>query len=214
MESQSARVRRAFGEASSYVLELADCVADDQWDSPAIGDWTLQELFVHTSRAASTITAYADTSVERTLMSGAEYYVAVLADPAIHDAVAQRTHSQAAEVDQTVPEFLASVFNDAENTLQRIPATAVMGTLGGGITLQDYLPTRVVELVVHGTDIAEVLAGLGVERIPAPPATALRVSLEAMVELSTRRHDVLDPVLLLRSVTGRATLPEGVNLLG
>ena len=169
MESQSARVRRAFGEASSYVLELADCVADDQWDSPAIGDWTLQELFVHTSRAASTITAYADTSVERTLMSGAEYYVAVLADPAIHDAVAQRTHSQAAEVDQTVPEFLASVFNDAENTLQRIPA---------------------------------------------PPATALRVSLEAMVELSTRRPDVLDPVLLLRSVTGRATLPEGVNLLG
>lgn len=208
VETNSVRLRRAFTEGTELVVGLADLVEDSQWSSPAVGQWTVRELFVHASRAGSTITAYAGEPGERSLTSGAEYYLAVLEVVGIHEAVAERTRVQASELDEPVPEYLRRVFAEAEQTLQRTPAGQVLGTLAGGITLEDYLPTRIVELVVHGIDLA---GALGVD--PEVPPAAMRVTLETLGELAVCRPGALEPVDLVKAMTGRGTLPEGANLL-
>ncbi len=209
METNSVRLRRAFTEATRNIMDLAERVTDDQWSRIALDEWTVRELFVHTSRAASTITVYAESEAPRSLYSPAEYYLTVLDEPNLHEAVAERARGQAAEVEGTIPEFVQSVFAEAEQTLQRTPASRVLETRGGGITLEDYLPTRVVELVVHGLDLADAL---GIEADVS--TTAMSVTLETLAELSALRPDVLDPVVLVRAMTGRGTFPEGTNLLG
>lgn len=209
METNSVRLRRAFTEATRNISDLAGVVTPEQWSRPATDRWTVRDLFVHASRAASTITTYASSGAERTLHSAAEYYLSVLDAQDLHDAVAERARTQAAEIDEPIPEYLARVFAEAEQTLQRTPAAQVLDTRGGGITLEDYLPTRVVELVVHGIDIADSL-----EVRPEVPDTAMSVTLETLADLCALRADVLDPATLVRTLTGRGTLPEATNLLG
>lgn len=193
---------------TALLIGLTDQVDDSQWSAPALGSWSVRELFVHASRAGSTITAYSERPAERSLTSGAEYYLAVLDDEGIHEAVAERSRTEASELDEPVPEYLRRVFAEAERTLQRTPASQVLGTLAGGITLEDYLPTRIVELVVHGIDLA---VALGVE--PQVPPEPMRVTIETLGELAVRRPGALDPVGLVRAMTGRGTLPEGTNVL-
>lgn len=209
METNSVRLRRAFTEATQFIAALAGEVGESQWSAPALGEWTVRELFVHASRAGSTIVDYAGEPAARTLGSGAEYYLTVLERDGVHEAVADRARAQAAEVDEPIPAYVERTFAEAEQTLQRTPAGMVLDTRGGGITLEDYLPTRVVELVVHGIDIA---AALGVT--PEVPVTAMRVTLEMLSELAVCRPQALDPVVLVRALTGRGTLPEDTNLLG
>ena len=50
------------------------------------------------------------------------------------------------------------------------------------------------------------LSRAGFNRIP--------LTLETLAELAVHRPDVFDPVVLVRAMTGRGTLPEGANLLG
>jgi hypothetical protein len=61
--------------------------------------------------------------------------------------------------------------------------------------LRDYLPTRVFELVVHGTDIA-LATGLDW----APPADAVAASVALAGEIAVASGD---GVPLLRALTGR-----------
>ncbi|MCB0951838.1 MAG: maleylpyruvate isomerase N-terminal domain-containing protein [Microthrixaceae bacterium] len=209
METRSVRLRRAFSEASRFVMDLADGIDESRWGDPGVGDWTVAELCVHISRAGSTISDYAAEPAERTVMSSTDYYLVVLADASIHSAVAERTKAQAAEVSEPIPEFLRSVFEQAEQTMQRTPSSAVLGSRAGGITLEDYLPTRVTELVVHGIDLADAL---GCE--PEVPATAMAVTLETLADLSMHRPDVLAPADVVRALTGRGNLPDATNVLG
>lgn len=209
METDSQRLRRAFTEAARNVIDLADEVEESQWTAPALDGWTVRELFVHASRAGSTVTAYAAGTADRELRSPADYYLTALDSDGIHESVAERARNQATELDEPVPAYLRRVFTEAEQTLQRTPSHQVLGTQAGGIALEDYLPTRVVELVVHGIDLA---AALGLEaRIPA---IAMEVALESLAELAVRRPEELDPVDLVNALTGRGSLPEGTNLLG
>lgn len=209
VETNSVRLRRAFTEATQFVIGLADLVDDSQWSSPALGDWTVRELLVHASRAGSTISAYADEPAQRSLSSAAGYYLAVLGVDGMHEGVAERARAQAEELDEPVPDHLRRVFAEAEQTLQRTPAARVLGTLAGGITLEDYLPTRIVELVVHGIDLA---GAIGVE--PEVPREPMQVTLETLAELAVCRPGAPDPVVVVRAMTGRGSLPEGTNLLG
>jgi hypothetical protein len=68
--------------------------------------------------------------------------------------------------------------------------------------LIDYLPTRVVELTVHCIDLTDAL-----DRPPTvrPSAVALTASIMSQVA---------DPLMLIRSLGGRGTFPEGYNVFG
>ena len=209
METSSLRSRAAFVEASEFVLEVIDAVEDPQWELPGLGMWTVRELAVHTSRAWTTLILYAGRTGEVTIHSSVEYFVAALSSgPDVHDQVAQRSREQAASLAEPVSQDAHRLFREAENVLERTPADQVMATFAGGIRLVDYLPTRVVELVVHGIDLC---AAVG--RSPAVPVGAMELTLEVLVDLATERPAILDPADLVRALTGRAPLPGEFNVL-
>lgn len=210
MEPDSPAVRAAFVQASAFVLGALDAVADDQWVTPALGEWDVRELAVHTTRAWSTIISYVDVPAPLTLHSASEYYLAALgSDPAIHRQVSERAKAQAQELSEPVPGVARRLFLEAENVLERTPADHVLGTVAGGIRLVDYLPTRVVELVVHGIDLCTAVGA-----VPEVPLAALELTLEVLVDLASERPERVDPVHLVRALTGRAPLPGDFDVLG
>lgn len=209
MEQSSIRVRQAFSEAAGFVVDLVDSIGEDEWNGPGLGDWTVAELVVHASRAASTVVAYADTPAELTMDGAAEYYVGVLGTEGVHEAVAERARLQATEIEGSLDQYVRAAVAEAEQVLSRTPANQVLGTLAGGIRLVDYLPSRVVELVVHGIDLADALG-----REVHVPAVAMEVTLETMADLAVARPHVVDPAQIVRALTGRGELPADANLLG
>lgn len=209
MEARSREVRAAFVEGSRFVLDAIEAVGDDQWQQPGLGEWTVRELAVHATRAWSTVVTYAATAGELTLSSPGEYYLSVLGTESLHEQVAQRTRAQAADIDTTVLEYARSAFAEAETVLERTPADHVIECAGGGIRVIDYLPTRVVELVVHGIDLCDAI-GRAVE----VPPLAMETTLQVLAELAVRRPAVLGSTSLVRALTGRGTLAADTNLLG
>jgi hypothetical protein len=87
-------------------------------------------------------------------------------------------------------------------------AVAVIRVSGAQVTLRDYLRTRVLELVVHGDDLACSLPNLVV---PGPPAGSLEVSLHVCLELA---QDRVGGLAALRSFTrSERALPEALRVL-
>jgi hypothetical protein len=83
--------------------------------------------------------------------------------------------------------------------------TRLLTTPVGGMRLVDYLPTRILELVVHTLDLAAAI-GVAAE----PPAAAARVAIHLTGEMVVRTGKAA-PVLL--ALTGRGPLPAGFSTL-
>ncbi len=63
-------------------------------------------------------------------------------------------------------------------------AIPVVRVAGGQAPLDDYLRTRVLEIVVHGDDVACSIPGM---RVPDPPDSSLRVCFDLCLELARSR---------------------------
>jgi len=63
-------------------------------------------------------------------------------------------------------------------------AVPVLRVSGGRVALRDYLRTRVLEVVVHGDDVACSVDGL---RVPDPPVPSVEVCLGVCVDLAQAR---------------------------
>ena len=85
-------------------------------------------------------------------------------------------------------------------------------TVVGGLRLpvDEYLRTRVLELVVHGDDLVRAVAGAGHVVDVAVPVEAVRASSLLLAEAAVRRGD---GPLLLRALSGRGTLTAGYSAL-
>jgi hypothetical protein len=73
------------------------------------------------------------------------------------------------------------------NLLGAAPATRavpVIRVTGAYTPLSEYLPTRILEAVVHGDDVASSVPGL---EVPDPPSEAVGVCLEVCLELARAR---------------------------
>ncbi len=209
MDLSSVRARQAFTEAAESLVEIVASIGDDEWDRPSIGDWTIRELAVHASRGASTVSAYAAQPAELTMHSSADYYVRALDNKGVHEAVADRAREQAAEIEGSVADYVAAAISEAEEALSRTPANHVLGTFAGGIRLIDYLPTRVVELVVHGLDLTDAL-----DREPVVAPLPMAVTLKTLADVAVARPGIIDAAQIVRALTGRGQLPGSANLLG
>jgi hypothetical protein len=78
--------------------------------------------------------------------------------------------------------------------LDAAPATravAVIRVAGAYAPLSEYLPTRILEAIVHGDDVACSVPGLDV---PNPPPEAVAVGLEVCLELARARVGDLDTI--------------------
>ena len=190
----------AFEAATTGFVDLVAAL-DGGWDRPGLGAWDLRSLVGHTSRSLVTVTSYLDAPAEvENLSTAAAYVTATTAMAAAHvEAVAERGRQAGRDLGD---DPVAAVRQRATTALTKVRSAdpeALITTIGGGMRVRNYLPTRTFELVVHGLDIADA-AGLDVEIAPIALAEANALAAEAAVRLG---HGVA----LLRGLTGRGPWP-------
>ncbi|HEY4375702.1 MAG TPA: maleylpyruvate isomerase N-terminal domain-containing protein [Acidimicrobiales bacterium] len=195
----------AFRYASSWWRSLVGAVEPHQWDEHGIGDWTVRELVVHADRAYRTVLEYLDGEAKdpTELATAAAYFRTVLGEETPHVHIAARAKREAVDVADPVAATDAAA-EEAEDLVIRTPGEAIVHTFVGEIRLDQYLATRVVELVVHGIDLAEII---GIPTNP-PPASA-SVALAVFADLV----EAADQGVLLRALSGRAQMIPGLNVL-
>lgn len=174
----------------------------DAWDDPAVDDaWeqdsalaelTVGALVAHAARALSTVRRYleaADPPPDATLVDAAGYLVAVIPDPdpssSVNVGVRERAASAAADGHERVIGDARELLSDLRDELPFVAADHVLGVKDGvAMHLDEYLATRLVELVVHHDDIDVSVAGA--PRRPLPDEAGA-VAVATLAEVARRR---------------------------
>ena len=195
----------AFRESGHWWRSLVGGVDDHQWDLMALGEWTVRELVAHGARAFKTVSEYVEGEPKdpTRIASAAEYFRIVLAEQTPHVHIANRARKEAREEPDWV-EATDRAWAGAERVVANVPGDTDMHLFVGEMALSQYLATRVVELVVHGTDLAETIG------IPSPPPLAgSRIAIEVLLDLSSAD----DAGSIVRLMTGRAGSLPLANVL-
>ncbi len=205
--SGASGVRSALVDSTAELLATGTAIAPSDWDRPATDRWTVRELFAHLVRSVTVIVDYLDGDLPREgpgLGDAAGYYRAALGAPGVHEGIAQRgSEAAVAAGADPVPRARAVI----AATLDRVATTPddqVIVHFVGWMPFEQYLVTRVVEVVLHTLDI-QLACGLP----PRAPASALEVVVPRLLELSDRA----DPVALVLALTGRPSMLT-CNVLG
>src|SRR4051812_10750373 len=206
MESPPASAPRAFEEAVGFLLATAERVRPEQWNTPALGEWSVRDLVGHASRALITTEAFLQHPAAAVdFATPADYMVGVLAQPGAAARVAQSGREAGAALSD---EPLAALRALAARVLPLAAAAdgaQPITTPAGGTRLADYLATRVFELTTHTLDLAHAI-GAAVE----PPPAAAGLALYLASDIAVRTGKAPDTLLAL---TGRRPLPAGFSLV-
>lgn len=195
----------AFRESAHWWRSLVGGVDDHQWDLMGLGEWTVRELVAHGARAFKTVAEYASGEVKdpTRIDSAAQYFRIVLAEQTPHVHIANRARKEARE-DADWVEATDRYWGEAELVVSKLPGTTDLHLFVGEMALSQYLATRAVELVVHGTDLAEAIG------IPSPPPrSGSRVAIEVLLDLAAAD----DQASVVRLLTGRAGSLPLANVL-
>ena len=194
----------AFREASAWFLSVLRGIHDDQWDSPALGEWSVLELAAHASRAYSTVKDYLVPHGEIDVESAADYFRRAMPDAAVNATIAEQGRAEARGMAGDPVGTIERRADDTFAQIEQAPVGSVCVSRGGTIALGDYLATRVVELSVHTLDLIDVVGGDD----PEPPPMAAQVSVSVLGALASGSS----PSVLLRALTGRLPLPMGFSV--
>lgn len=193
-----------FAEAAHTYAALVAEIGPDQWEDPGLGAWDLRALVGHGARALITVDTYLDRPARLEALDSPVAYLDATAGATDPEAVAERGRQAGAALGD---DPAASVNGLVERVLPRVRDAGdtddpLIETIGGGMRLSSYLPTRTFELVVHGLDVARA-AGL------AQPgfSTSLLTEVTCLASAAAVRHDHGPAVLL--ALTGRQPLPAG-----
>ncbi|MBA2529287.1 MAG: maleylpyruvate isomerase N-terminal domain-containing protein [Euzebyales bacterium] len=147
----------AFVEECTAVDATLAGVPTDAWVRPALGEWDLSQLVAHLVRGAGRVAVYLDEpaggppGVDRVTYW---HYDADLESPG----VARRAVEEAAKVDaETLPALFAESWRSSAERARELAADHVLPTLRGAMRLDEYVATRVLEVVVHHADVRTVL---------------------------------------------------------
>lgn len=202
-------VRTAFAEATSWFLATTRTIGPDQWDRPGLGEWTVRDLVGHTSRAHRTVPVYLADPQPLVHADAVSYFRAALGGPgmAARDAtIAERGRDEAGRLGDDPVATVTAVADEVLALVERTPGDAPCATAAGGMTLDGYLATRVVELTVHTLDLA---AALGRDD-DQPPSSAAWVTGAVLAGLAVAGRRA-GPAL--RALTGRCALPGHFTVL-
>ncbi len=199
-------VAAAFRYASQWWRSVVGAVDDHRWDRAALGEWSVRELVAHTDRAYKTILQYADADVvdDTPIYSAAAYFRTVLREETPHVHIAARAKREAGDEADWVAatDRLAA---EAERAVATLAPQHPMHLMVGVMALDQYLATRVVELVVHGLDLAAAI-----DLPTVAPTASSRVALHVLLDLA----DGEDLATILRLLTGRAASLPLTHVLG
>ncbi|MEZ5321159.1 MAG: maleylpyruvate isomerase N-terminal domain-containing protein [Microthrixaceae bacterium] len=143
-------------------LDTLGTVGSDELARPGLGEWNVRELIAHTLRAATTVDRFLDEVRPAIEVPDAERYCE-LADSmteAQHAAVAQRGRDGAEALPSDAPALRVAAVCVVEATLRRLRVTTgeeVGATAFGAMGLDEYLRTRLVEVITHHRDLCHAL---------------------------------------------------------
>jgi uncharacterized protein (TIGR03083 family) len=199
--------RAIFSVTAHAFADQVARIPADAWAGPGLGEWDLRALVGHASRSPVTVLTYLPRRIATAAVTSvAQYYDAAVtmmaADPA---AVTERGRQAGAALGQDPVGAVRDVVAQCLTALDATTGDPIIETIVGGMHLEQYLVTRIFELVVHGLDIAAA-TGQPYE----PPAPALAESLRLAVDVAVLRGQGVD---LLLALTGRRALPEGFSVV-
>ncbi|GAA4870741.1 maleylpyruvate isomerase N-terminal domain-containing protein [Actinomycetospora straminea] len=198
-----------YAEAAAAVTELVGRIPDEAWDGPGLGEWDLRALVGHASRSFVTVLTYLDRPADTEDVDSPEGYYAVL--PALTGggidaaSVARRGRDAGLALGDDPAAAFAALAERAVAAARAADPDMLITTIVGGLRFASYLPTRTIELVVHGDDIAAA-TGLDVTFSTHTTTQVATVLARTAVRLG---HGAL----LLRALTGRADLPPGFSVV-
>lgn len=196
-------IRALFVETAESVVELVGKpeVAQQWHEQSVLAAFRVSGLVGHLVRAVFVVTDYLDSAVASTPPITAAAYFAELQDTANIDSPLNVAVRQRGEDEAKRGAFeLGSIAADRLSTLRDKLAIEtddrrVQVTQGRVMVLDEYLRTRIVEMVVHVEDLAlSVGAGVGI------PSRAIGIAAETMVATARLRHGDLS---FLRGMTRR-----------
>ncbi len=201
--------RTTYAEAVAWWVGLVRRVDTDDsisWDAPGLGVWTVRDLVGHTSRSLLTVESYLrEGPGPEEALSAADYYEACRPLLADAEAVAERGRQAAAALGA---EPVAAVTEIVDRVLPLVAAAGVDAYIAspvGDLWLADYLQTRILELVVHGCDLAAACA------LTADVPEAAAAAVGALAGRLAARGGTAGDLLL--AATGRRALPPGFTVL-
>ena len=183
------------------------------WDRPSVlAEFSVRGLAGHLARAGTLVEQYLDAGFPeqtRAVADAAQYYelAAAPADPTASVNVGIRERGE--EAAAAGPAAVVAALDDARaalgSRLAAEPADArVAVTAGMVLPLDEYLVTRIVELVTHTDDLA---ASVGLPT-PEPDPDAAALAVGCLVGVGRRRHG---DAAVLRALTRRER--DGVEAL-
>jgi hypothetical protein len=196
--------RRAFADAAHWFLRTAALVGE-RWELPGLGEWDVRALTGHTSRSLLTVEMYLARPAAAVEVASAGDYFRLTRTAAADAAVAARGRDAGAALGADPAAAVAEIAGRVLPLVDSRTGTELVTTIGGGMRLADYLPTRTFELVVHTADLATALGA----PLDVPPTAAAQAL--AMVADLAVSGGLAGPLLL--AATGRTGLPAGFSVL-
>jgi hypothetical protein len=185
--------REAFLEAAAYSAELLSRPeVATRWTNPSVlAEFSVAGLAGHLLRGLKTVESYLDQPEPDGEPISAAAYFHALAPPADIDAPTNRTIRErgdeaAAAGPLEVAVEAARLTARLADRLETEPGSRKL-LVGGDLVLRvdDYLRTRIVELVIHSDDLA---ASVGEGTTADSPSTATSIAIETVVGTARLRH--------------------------
>ncbi|WP_319461875.1 maleylpyruvate isomerase N-terminal domain-containing protein [Micromonospora sp. RTP1Z1] len=202
-------VRAAFRDECARLAEILRGLAEADLDRPTpCPPWTTRDLVAHVRTGAGRLVdMLAAPAPDRAEVDAAGYFGAAKFTPEVDGARIDSARREARErpgVPEVAADFAQAWRATDEAVAAQPPGRLVRTRHGDAMTLTEFLRTRVVEVGVHGLDLAEAL-----DRRPWLTPTAAAV----VVDLLTGGRPVpdgldWDPLTVIRKATGRAGLTD------
>jgi hypothetical protein len=206
-------VREAFLDAAAAARTmLARPVLAARWDEPsALPQMPVGALAGHLARTTLVVTEYLDAAPPsgEPLATAAEYFLRNGVGPDLESTANVAIRGRAANTAQRGANELLDAYDAAAAALRdrledEAPDRAVRVASGVPMLLDEYLITRIVELIVHSDDLACTLGVAAPEFTPVSTACAI----ECLLEMARLRHGDL---AVVRAMTRRER--DGTDVL-
>lgn len=199
--------KEAFRQAATFFVDTVSKITSSQWDESALGVWNVRDLVGHTSRSIVRVAEFGQQRADKIdVASAAQHYHVSLAPDGVDDAIAASGREAGEELGDDAAATVRASLAATLAVLDTIPDGVIIAYPNGGIKLEHYLETRVLELTVHTLDI---LAATGIEM--EPPREALACTLHLLADLAVDSGFGGQLALL---ATGRGVIPDRFSVLG
>jgi len=197
----------AFSQSAESFVDLLARVRPEQWSEPGLDRWTVRDLAGHTSRAVLTVSTYLalDEPSDVTIPSAEAWYSAYASQFTDAEGVHARGVEAGRWLGDSPATVVAAALTESREALRRAPGNRVVSIGGMGILLDEYLRTRVFELVVHTIDLSRATG------LPHTLPTAAVADTAALAARSATLQGHGEEVLL--ALTGRGRLTHGFSVV-